>query len=241
MKKTDSRLAARCAAVASVGAAVIHVGVAPMHFRDWVASGVFFAAIATFQLVWAFVAWSRPTALVLAAGLLVNASAVALWVTSRIAGLPFGPYAGQPEAVDSAGIAAVLLQCYVTMGAWWSWMRSEEPEQVSGFSRAFVLLGANTVMAGAVAVGLASSFQGHHHDHHHGGVTEAQGGHDATHETHTPPADPGGTPQLSPEAGLPVTDMALDAPDAVSQPAEPELSPAVPEPEADGHDYDHGD
>lgn len=238
MKKTDSRLAARCAAVASVGAAVIHVGVAPVHFRDWVASGVFFAAIATFQLVWAFVAWSRPTALVLAAGLLVNASSVALWVTSRIAGLPFGPYAGQPEAVDSAGIAAVLLQCYVMMGAWWAWMRSEEPEQVSGVSRAFVLLGANTVMAGAVAVGLASSFQGDHNDHHHGAVTEAQGGHDAA---HTPPATPGGTPQLSPEAGLPVTDMALDTADAAPQPAEPELPAAAPEPAADGHDHHHGD
>lgn len=238
LKKTDSRLAARCAAVASVGAAVIHLAVAPTHWRDWVASGLFFAALAIFQVVWAWLAWSRPTSLVLAAGLLVNAGSVALWVTSRIAGLPFGPYAGQPEAVDSAGIAAVLLQCYVMMGAWWAWLRSEQPEQVSGVSRALVLVGTNAVMAGAVAVGLASSFQGYHRDHHHG-VTEAQGGHPATHEP--PPAAPVGAPQPSPEAGLPVTDMGLDTAEA-AQPAaaDPEL-PAAVDPDADGHDHHHGD
>ena len=37
--KTVCRLAARCAAVVSIGAAVIHFGVAPMHGRDWLPSG----------------------------------------------------------------------------------------------------------------------------------------------------------------------------------------------------------
>ena len=234
--KTDSRLAARCAAVASLGAAVIHFAVTPMHWRDWLPSGVFFAALATFQLIWAFVAWSRPGAVVLAAGIAANAGAAALWVTSCIAGPPVGPSAGQPEAVGAAGICVLLLQCYVVMGAGWAWSRKYAPEEVSGFGRALVLMGANTLMAGAVTVGLATSLQGHH-NHHHGGAVEAQVEHHATHEAHmdgdmhmeghhpsepeSPPA--GGVmkppPATAPaEAGLPVTDMAL---------------------ESDGHHHDH--
>ena len=229
--KTDSRLAARCAAVASLGAAVIHFAVTPMHWRDWLPSGVFFAALAMLQLIWAFVASSRPGTLVLAAGIAANAGAVALWVTSCIAGPPVGPSAGQPEAVGAAGICVLLLQCYVVMGAGWAWSRKYEPEEVSGFGRALVLVGANTVMAGAVTVGLAASLQGHH-NHHHGGAAEAQGEHHATHEARMdgdahmeghhhpsegqpPPAVGVMTPSSAPtpEDGLPVTDMALDTDD----------------------------
>lgn len=229
--KTDSRLAARCAAVASLGAAVIHFAVAPMHWRDWLPSGVFFVALATFQLIWAFVAWSRPGTWVLAAGIAANATAATLWVMSCLTGPPVGPSAGQPEAVGAAGICVLLLQIYVVMGAAWSWSRKFEPEEVSGFGRALVLMGANTVMAGAVTVGLAASLQGHHH-HHHGGTTEAQGEHHAAHEAHMdgdmhmegnhhpselqPSPAVGATnpaPAPIPEDGLPVTDMALDADD----------------------------
>ena len=228
LKKTDSLLAARCAATASVGAAVIHFAVTPMHWRDWVPSGVFFAALATFQLLWAFIAWSRPNAVVLAAGIVGNAGAATLWVMSCISGPPVGPSAGEPEAVGAAGIAVLLLQCYVVMGSAWAWSRRYEPQEVSGFGRAMVLMGANTVMAGGVAVGLVARLQGHHH-HHHGGSMEAQGDHHGGHEAHMgghemnmdggvpmeghhhQPAD-GSVPSAAPlpEEALPVTDMALD-------------------------------
>lgn len=228
--KTDSRLAARCAAIASLGAAVIHFAVTPMHWRDWVPSGMFFAALATFQLVWAFFVWARPAALVLAAGIAANAGAAVLWVMSCITGPPVGPSAGQPEAVGAAGICVLLLQCYVVMGAGWSWARKYQPEEVSGFGRSLVLMGANTVMAGAVTVGLVASLQGHHH-HHHGAAVEAQGEHHAGHEAHMDggahmegdmhmegnhhPSEPQSPPAVGltkppTEVGLPVTDMALD-------------------------------
>ena len=148
-KKTDGRLAARCAAVASFGAGVIHLAVTPMHWRDWVLSGLFFATVGLFQLIWTFFAWSRPTVLVLAAGIIANVGLVALWVTSHTTGAPFGPNAGQPEAAEPAGISVQLLQCYVVMGAAWAWFRGYRAEEVSGFNRAMVLLGANAVMIGA--------------------------------------------------------------------------------------------
>ena len=76
-------------------------------------------------------------------------------------GLSFGPHAGMPEAVDAAGICTLLLECYVVMGAAWAWMRDYEPEAVSRFRSALVLLGANRVIAGTVCVGVASSLQNH--------------------------------------------------------------------------------
>jgi hypothetical protein len=180
--------------VASIGAAVIHFAVAPTHWKDWAPSGVFFASIATFQLLWGFIAWSRPGTLVLATGVVGNTSSAALWVMSRIAGAPVGPNAGIPEAVEAAGICVLLLQCYVIMGAAWALLRRHRSEPGSAFGRALVLVGANAVMVGAVTVGLASGLQGHHH---HGGAAEA--GHEAP-----PPASPRPV-----EPGLPVTDMGL--------------------------------
>lgn len=216
--KIDSRLAARCAAVASIGAAVIHFGVTPMHWRDWWPSGVFFAALAIFQLLWAFIAWSRPVTLVLAAGVAANAGAAGLWVMSCIAGPPVGPSAGQPEAVGAAGICVLLLQCYVVMGAGWTWVRQRRAEQIPRLGRALVLVGANTVMAAAVAVGLAAGLNGH--NHHHADVAEAQVGHDGhgapTRQAHHYPSAPQSPPSsgkpTAPAAGaqgLPVTDMGL--------------------------------
>ena len=59
----------------------------------------------------------------------------------------------------------------------WAWLRSEERAQpVSGISSALVLFGANTVVAVAATVGLASGLQGHdHHDGGHRVPVEAEG------------------------------------------------------------------
>lgn len=203
-KWTDSPLAVRCAAVASIGAAVIHFAVAPMHWSDWRPSGVFFATIAVFQLNWGFVAWSWPTRLLLVVGAAVNFGSAALWVMSRTAGAPFGPNAGQPEAVEAAGISVLLLQCYVIMGATWVLLRRHRADEFSGFGRVLVLIGANTVMAGAVTVGLASGLQGHHH--HLGGpaeVAEQVPARDAGPDGHPQPAD----------QGRPLTHMVLNTDD----------------------------
>mgnify|MGYP003408420238 FL=1 len=117
-------------------------------------------------------------------------------------------------------------------------------------------MGANTIVAGAVTVGVVASLQGHH-NHHHGGAVEAQGGHHGTdearmegHEAHMDgdahmggdahmegnhrPAEPQSptavgvtkAPPGAPEDGLPVTDMALDT-DADQQPVAPPSADAT--------------
>lgn len=197
LSNTDSHLAARCAAVASIGASVIHFAVMPAHWRDWVPSGVFFAVLAVFQLVWAFVIWSRPTSWRLVAGIVVNAVVAVLWVTAHTRGAPFGPGAGRPEAADGAGICVLLLQCYVVMGSAWAWSRLGAAKNVPRFNRAVILLGAQTVMAFAVVAGVVSALAGHQH-HHGSAPAEAQSGHQVQSGHHDPV-----------EAGLSVTDMGL--------------------------------
>ena len=160
---TDSDVAIRVSAIASLGAAVIHFAVVPTHQQSWLASGVFFASIAVVQLVWALMAWDHPSPAIVFVGVVANAGAAALWVVSRTVGAPFGPHAGAPEAVQAAGICALLLECYVVMGAGWVRYRGRRSQLVPGVASALVLLGAGAVVATAASVGVVSGVQ---HDHH---------------------------------------------------------------------------
>ncbi|MGZ8801260.1 MAG: hypothetical protein ACXWZL_01200 [Mycobacterium sp.] len=221
-------MAARAAAAASIGAAVIHFAVTPAHWLDWLPSGIFFASIAVFQLIWALLAWTRPPAILLAAGVIANAGFAALWVWSRTAGEPFGPNAGEPEAVQAAGICALLLECYIVMGAAWAWFRGDRAEPVSSVGSALVLLGANTVVAVAVTAGVASGLQGH--DHHHA-PDEAQSEYQAPHNEHT-----AGHPNQS-EPAVPL-DAQVTRPPTAPEPAESSLPPTELSHDTDG-DHHH--
>jgi len=210
-KKTDSRLAARLAAIASLGAAVIHFAVVPTHWQEWMPSGLFFVSIALLQLIWALVVVARPTTAVLAAGIAANVGGAALWALSRTAGAPFGPHAGEPELVQAAGLCALLLEVYVVMGAGWVWYRGHQAEPISAFANAIVLLGAGAVIAAAAAVGVASGLQHGHHapagaepEHHKPSIAHEDGHHDHP-ELIRPPAAPAPV-----EAPPSATDPALD-------------------------------
>jgi hypothetical protein len=214
-KKTDSRLAARLAAIASLGAAVIHFAVVPTHWQEWMPSGLFFVSIALLQLIWARAVLARPTTAILAAGIAANVGAAALWALSRTAGAPFGPHAGEPELVQAAGLCALLLEVYVVMGAGWVWYRGHQSEPISAFANAIVLLGAGTVIAAAATVGVASGLQHDHHapagaepEHHNPSI-----GHDDGHQDHLEPLAELIRPPTAPapfEAPPPATDPAHD-------------------------------
>lgn len=178
-RKTDSRLAARLAALASLGASVIHFAVVPSHWQEWMLAGLFFASIALFQLVWARLVLVRTTTPVLALGIVVNLAVIALWSVSRTAGAPFGPHAGQAELVQAADLCALLLQVYVVMGAGWVWHRGLQGERLPAFGSAMVLLTAVGIVTLASTVGVASGLRHGHHApaeaeagaHHHGADT----------------------------------------------------------------------
>lgn len=183
--KTESKLAARLAALASLGAAVIHFAAVATHWQEWPPAGVFFVSIAVSQLIWAFVVLSLGTTPVLAAGILLNVGAVALWAVSRTAGAPFGPHAGAPELVQAADLCAVLLQIYVVMGAGWVWHRRHYGQPIPTLANTLVMLGAAAVITLASTVGVASGLR--HGDHASPG---AEAGHHGPSGTPAAPAPP---------------------------------------------------
>jgi hypothetical protein len=98
-------------AVLLAASAGIHLAVIGDHTRESVVFGVFFAGVATAQLILAGRVAFRPLAARTRRDVtLLNAGLVALWALSRTAGLPFGPDAGHPEAIFLADAVATALE-----------------------------------------------------------------------------------------------------------------------------------
>lgn len=229
---TDSRLAARLAAFASFGAASIHFAAAPTHWQEWMPAGQFFVILALLQLIWSAAVFVRPAASLLVAGVMLNIGVIALWAVSRTAGAPFGPHAGQPEAVQGADLFALLLEIYIVMGAGWVLYRGRDEQPIPTVVNAIVLLGIGAVVAAASTLGVASGLRHSHHgpvgaeSDHHGPVVESVDDHHrqavgdvvAPHghppiSVPAPPADSIGTPAV-PAAPL------VEAPSVVVVPSD---------------------
>lgn len=110
------------AAALSVGAASVHLGVCPEHFREGLLYGAFFAGASTAQFAWSALALTRRRLPWLAAaGLCGNASLVMLWAVTRTLGIPLGPGAGEVERVGLLDILAtacelgVMAMCVVAI------------------------------------------------------------------------------------------------------------------------------
>lgn len=230
MEKSDSRLAARLAALASLGAAVIHFAVVPAHWQEWTPSGVFFLSVALFQLVWSWLVLVRTTTSVLAVGILLNVGAIALWALSRTAGAPIGPHAGQVEVVAGADLCALLLQIYVVMGAGWVWNRGLRGGTVPAFASAAILLVAVGVVSLASTVGAASGLR--HGEHGHGDHGPG-GGHADHHRGHD--AEPVAPPSAIRRVEVEVPPPGPAAPAPVSRP----LPPVAPSTGHEDHDHAH--
>jgi hypothetical protein len=104
-------------ALLSTGAAVIHFAVIAQHFDEWWLSGIFFVAVALFQLAWAVAVVLRPSGRLYLAGAVVNALVVLTWIVSRTTGIPVGPEAGEPEAVDLPDVLATAYEVLLVVAA----------------------------------------------------------------------------------------------------------------------------
>ena len=103
------------AALASVASAVVHLAVAPEHFEESAVYGVFFVVLGLFQLAYAGLVLLRPTRRSVVVGVLSSCGAVALWAVTRTTGLPFGPFAWQPEGVGPLDLIAVTSELLVVL------------------------------------------------------------------------------------------------------------------------------
>jgi hypothetical protein len=104
-------------ALLSAGAAVIHFVVIPGHWDVYWGQGFFFVVVAIAQLLWALWVLVAPSRLIYLAGAAGNAAIVAMWIITRTAGIPAGPGAGEPEAVEFADTLATIFEVILVVGA----------------------------------------------------------------------------------------------------------------------------
>lgn len=95
--------------VVAAAAALIHAKALVDHAPHYWLFGVFFGFLAYAQGGWAVLVYRRPDEqrwLMPAA--VVSLGVVGLWIVTRSVGLPFGPWAGQPEPFAVTDVAASL-------------------------------------------------------------------------------------------------------------------------------------
>jgi len=104
-------------ALAAGSAALIHVMAASHHFAEWWLFGAGFVVMALLQGACALGLERSSRRLAPLAAVVVNAAIVLLWLWSRTLGLPFGPDAGEPEAIGIADALCTLTELVLIGGA----------------------------------------------------------------------------------------------------------------------------
>jgi hypothetical protein len=99
----------RIAAGLSLAAGVVH-GIATVdHFSHYWLYGVFFMLVTYGQVIWGGALWRNgASGRTLTIGAYANLAIVAVWLGSRVVGIPFGPYAFDAEPIGMADAAATL-------------------------------------------------------------------------------------------------------------------------------------
>lgn len=97
-------------ALGCVSAALVHAAVMPDHFEESIWYGGFFLATAAAQVGLAALLVVRPTRSLVTAGMAASAVVVALWLVSRLAGVPIGPDHGATEAFGRLDILASVAE-----------------------------------------------------------------------------------------------------------------------------------
>jgi len=93
------RLAFYLAADLSLAAAVVHALLAPEHFEEAFEYGAFFVASAVAQGAYALLLLRQPGRTWLLLGIAGNVAIIALYLATRLIGIPTGPAAGELEPV----------------------------------------------------------------------------------------------------------------------------------------------
>ena len=141
---TQRQLMARCLAIISGVAAVIHFAVSGAHFEEYWAFGVFMLVVAWLQLAWAVWMWMAPSRLLIAAGAVLNAGVVLVYVVTRTVGDVIGPTPDEVEPVGFGDAFCTVCEALLVLGcvALLLW----------AFNRMVTRARSNTILAAVVTV-----------------------------------------------------------------------------------------
>jgi FtsP/CotA-like multicopper oxidase with cupredoxin domain len=101
--------------ILTLGAAAIHLAVAPDHLQEYLPYGIFFLVVGLAQAALAVAMLVRPSRRVFAAVALIAVGCVVIWIISRTVGLPFGP-SEKLENIQLADPLTLLLQIATANG-----------------------------------------------------------------------------------------------------------------------------
>ncbi len=154
--------------VASLGAGAIHLTAASAH-SEHAPILAFFIGAGIIQIVWAAAIVSpRPPSLLLRLGALGNAGLIAVWLASRLSGLPFVDGADHAEPVGVKDTSAVALELLIVIGALALVAGGRSLSlRIRVTERAFVPIAAATALL--IIPGLARPAHEHSDSHMHGG------------------------------------------------------------------------
>ena len=126
------------AAVASAGAAAVHITVTPEHFRESALYGAFFVCAAAAQLGGAALLVLRPTRVLVSATAAGNVGIVVLWLVTRLVEVPIGPGVGATEPFGGRDITASVCELLAVLGSL-LWMAGQRRGSDRGVMPAAVL------------------------------------------------------------------------------------------------------
>lgn len=119
------------ALVGSAAAAGAHAAVAPAHLAESTLFGSFFLVAACAQGGWAVLMLQRPTRALVVAGAVGNLAVLALWLTTRVAGLPFGLMPG-PHPFGAWDLTTATWEVAAVLGCAAAF-RAGPPRQLAGW------------------------------------------------------------------------------------------------------------
>jgi len=96
--------------VLAAAAGIIHLAMVPAHWGETPLEGLGFALVGWAQLALAVTLFVRPVANVLRVGMVATYVFIAIWVVSRVWGLPFGEHAWHPHDPSFVDLACVGLE-----------------------------------------------------------------------------------------------------------------------------------
>lgn len=103
-------LAARTAAVLSMGAAWVHLAFVESHWAAWWAYGITFLAMGVGQALFVPVILHKASTWVVAVGIAGNLAIITMYVWSRTAGIPLGPHKGVVERASLVDLACTAAE-----------------------------------------------------------------------------------------------------------------------------------
>ena len=97
-------------ALLTLGAAAIHLAVAPGHFNEYVPYGLFFISLGIIQVALAIAIVVAPRRRLFIAAAAGTSAVIGLWLMSRTVGVPIAPAPWHPEPVGSLDLIATFME-----------------------------------------------------------------------------------------------------------------------------------